>query len=156
MTKWILTLLLVTVAVFQACSDLSNTSYIAIFRGKVVTGSTPVDTTISIYGTSRGRPIFRDGAIRSELRPGHPDTVGYFILSGTSPEYGSQEEPPSYWKSAPIEIFVTHKAFKDFHDTLSEAELKTFSQITPEQAGIKLDKIEKGVWILPDVTLQPK
>jgi hypothetical protein len=55
-----------------------------------------------------------------------------------------------------LEFFITHPAFKDFHDTLSREELKVLLQIPPQEAGIKLDNIEKGVWVLPDMVLQPK
>jgi hypothetical protein len=140
----------------MGCSGLSTGSDVLVYQGKIITGSLPVDFTINIYGDNRGRPILRNGQPRDGWIPNHPDTNGIFRVSGTTPEYGDLESPPPHWEGGPLEIFITHPDFKDFHDTLSKEELKGLLQITPEEAGIKLDKIERGVWVLPDIVLQPK
>jgi hypothetical protein len=146
----------VIIALNMGCSGLSTGSDVLVYQGKIITGSFPVDTTINIFGDNRGRPILKNGKPRDGWVPNHPDTTGVFRISGTTPEYGDLESPPPHWEGGPLEIFVTHPSFQNYHDTLTKEELKALTQITPEQAGIKLDKIERGVWVLPDIVLQPK
>lgn len=139
-----------------SCTGLSLGSDILIYKGRIITGALPVDTTIQIYASNRGRPLFENGKIRYNFIAGHPDTAGFFFSSGTTPQYGDNEDPPPQWEGGPLEIFVTHPSFNDYHDTLSIEELKPLPQITPEAAGIKLKSVERGVWVLPDIVLKPK
>lgn len=140
----------------SSCTGLSLGSDILIYKGRIITGITPVDTTIQIYASSRGRPLFENGKIRYNFIAGNPDTAGFFFSNGTTPQYGENEDSPPQWEGGPIEIFITHPSFKDYHDTLSIEELKPLPQITPEAAGIKLKSVERGVWVFPDIHLVPK
>lgn len=139
---------------FASCTSLSIGSYIAVYRGKITGLPTPVDTTINVYGGSP--PILRDGLPRDGFKPQHPDTNGFFFVGLTSANYGELDNPPPHWEGGPFEIYIEHPTIQPLDDTLSKDELKALSQITPEEAGIKLDKIEKGVWALPDIVLKPK
>ena len=155
----VLCLMMAFMLLFVSCGCISKTSEGVYFRGKIVTGSR-IDTTINVYALGNSYPIFdTQGAIRvGVVYAVHPDTSGLFVFVGGATNSHCSDNPGDQTQVALLRIYIESSNFKPYYDSLTSDQLAKLTRISSEEAGITYSdpKYSIGVWVLPDIVLQPK
>lgn len=126
----------------NACGAcFSEVSEDIVYKGKLVSASGPIDTSLNIFFSSMHPPLFTsEGKIHHVYLSSHPNPDGSYFANTPEPSH-CPDKAVHHWDAAPLRLYVTIVG-KPVIDT-------TFTK----EALRPLPKDGEGRWLLPDILI---